>query len=279
MIAGVIARTTSGALLVELADLAAREVGADGGESVPQRLTIELCATEGRFMPLPLVRRIIDQFGGARVDAALTLCGRADPLTHPDIDRVIALARESGVAALHLRTCLDRLPAGSTLAGIDILSIDAAGLYGETLDQLGPRQDQIQRLIDAHMGGPGRGDASPQWIVPRIVRCDATYPHIELFYDRWLRYAGAAVIDPLTGVVPGDRISPLPRPEIARRRDHRDAMYVDVEGFARPGTAGDGEGRAGCSLASMTLPEAWALFRGSRERNPESNLPPLRAAG
>jgi hypothetical protein len=100
-----------------------------------------------------------------------------------------------------------------------------------------------------------------------------------LFYDRWLRYAGAAVIDPLTGVVPGDRISPLPRPEIARRRDHRDAMYVDVEGFARPGTAGDGEGRAGCSLASMTLPEAWALFRGSRERNPESNLPPLRAAG
>jgi hypothetical protein len=81
-----------------------------------------------------------------------------------------------------------------------------------------------------------------QWLVPRILRCDANYEVLDDFYQSWLMDAGACVIDPLPAARAGERIAPLDMPLLARTirahtqlRVHADSSVHawDVSGVLR----------------------------------------------
>ena len=124
-------------------------------------------------------------------------------------------------AALHVRAIASEraLPSIVALADlpIDVLSVrfDAAtlGLAGSLLPKL--------------------GESRVPWIVPRIVRTDATLAQVEPFYDRWLSALGACVIE--GEIIPGARLRPLPLPAIARERFSREwASLEPLESLAHP---------------------------------------------
>ena len=133
-----IERAGSDAPAIEI--VAALEAGAaDLVEHGPQQVILELTTDrqssgvlrrdeDGADRPpmdLDLAQRIVAQLGGA--DCVVTLGGFGDPLLHPGFDRIIALAKDHGVAAVHVRTellvapaVIDRLVA----SGVDVVSVD-----------------------------------------------------------------------------------------------------------------------------------------------------------
>ncbi len=145
----------------------------------------------------------------------------------------VAELKGRGAAWVHVRT---RLMGGAadaeTLAacGAEIVSVDLLADTPETylaltgVDGHARVREGIERLLE--LSPVGAGGLPERWIVPRITRCDAVYGEIERFYDRWLVVAGACVIDPLPAAIAGERIEPLPVPELVVR--HRMATHVEV---------------------------------------------------
>ncbi len=196
-------------------------------------------SVERPVLTLAHAERIFAELGAAREDAAVTLGGAGDPLQHPEILKLAALARRAGVAGIHIRTDLTCDPAIVDRlldAPIDILSIDVMAESPEVYrrlmgaDLFARVRSNIDRLILARQKRPTAGGLPTPWIVPRITRCDAAYEDIEAFYDRWILGAGAAVIDPLPAPIAGDRIEPLPAPAGASRRLGRERMAVLSDG-------------------------------------------------
>lgn len=134
-------------------------------------------------------------------DLAVTIIGT------PERALVEAIAA-AGPAALHVRARAgDRLLTLADLP-IDALSVrlDAAAL------------PQASGLL-ADLG------ASPiPWVVPRIIRTDATLAQIEPLYDRWIGTLGACVIE--GEAMPGARVQPLPLPKSARARLARERIDI-----------------------------------------------------
>lgn len=138
------------------------------------------------------------------------------------------IAPNLGFAGLHARFGHEALarsggPGGGDVLieamdlGLDAVSIDMAGdsratwLSRTTTDTLQTCWDAMQAALDERNARSGR--CLPRtWIVPRLMRCDATYNDIEGFYDRWMLTWGACALDPLEHEQPGDRIAPLPLP-------------------------------------------------------------------
>jgi hypothetical protein len=61
-----------------------------------------------------------------------------------------------------------------------------------------------------------------------VRRCEAVLDEIEDFYNRWLMFAGACVIDPPASEAIGERIAHLPLPALAAERMLRLAASVDL---------------------------------------------------
>jgi hypothetical protein len=93
-------------------------------------------------------------------------------------------------------------------------------------------------------------DSRRTLIVPRLVRCDATYELIEGFFDQWTLAAGTAVIDPLPAALPGQRIRPLPVPCSYRDRLARTAMFIGGGGVVALDPRGVGETRGWSAVDS-----------------------------
>lgn len=155
----------------------------------------------------------------------------ADPLNSNHWRELITIARDHRVAAIHLRTDLNRPGDARAIldADIDIISIDTyandAALYQQLTanDAMRTVFENIQQLLEARR--VERGLPLP-WIVPRITRCDATYETIEAFYDKWLMITGAAAIDPLPAPIESQRIKPLTLPAPAAQRMRRERMII-----------------------------------------------------
>lgn len=207
-------------------------------------LTIELCTgrltsgDRGRWliggsepaerapMTLGVAAGALARLAAASPDGAVTLAGAGDPLQHPEFDQFVRLARDAGVAGVHVRTDLladdatvDRLIASP----VDIVSVDLMAHDGPTyqrimgVDGFERARENLERLIAARHAR-GRSSMPTPWIVPRITRCDAVYGQIEAFYDYWISRLGCCVIDPLPRVIAGERIRPLTIPRSARAR-------------------------------------------------------------
>lgn len=191
-------------------------------------------------MSLATAQRLFAKLAAARPDAVLTLAGAGDPMLHPELPRIVELARRQGLAAVHVRTDLlvERAQLDALLdSGVDVISVDlmadTAATYRQIMgvDALDRVRDNLEHLLRQREARSPAGGPPHPWIVPRLTRCDAAYEEIESFYDRWLLAAGAAVIDPLPPTAPrGGRIEALPPPESVRRRLHREHMMMLCDG-------------------------------------------------
>lgn len=273
----------------------------------PEHLILELCtgrltagvrsprphgeAPERPIMPRHLAERLLAELAAARPDAALTLAGAGDPLLHPDLLKIIAAAKRSGVAGVHLRTDLvaatelDRLSALLD-SGVDVISVDlmaeSAATYRAVMgaDLFERAKDNLVRLIRARDGRAASGGIRLPWIVPRLTRCDASYEDLEHFFDRWILATGAAVIDPLPAPIPDDRIEPLPLPGVAATRLARERMLILSDGRV-PASAADVLGDKIAADASRDgLRAAWRrLSSRSTELVEIKSAPALHAGG
>jgi hypothetical protein len=149
-----------------------------------------------------------------------------DLLDTPGWEELVHAAKAAGFGAVHLRTTL-RAPASALqrirsaapdVVSVDLVAEDAAtyaSLAGE--DSFAQVRGNLAALLQSRTP-EGRSGLASCWVVPRITRRDAVYEHIENFFDYWTLMLGCAVIDPLPGPIPGERIAPLPLPALAARR-------------------------------------------------------------
>lgn len=191
----------------------------------PPHLVVELCT--GRFgsgacsphrlgsiqrvpLSLRLAERIFAQCGECR-DCVLTLGGIGDPLRHPDLERIVALARKGGVRGVHVRTelvapreQLERLLASD----IDVISVDLHADSPETARRtMGvDRFDCVVANIEylrSNRRRLGGGQFALPWIVPRLQRRPETLHELAAFHARWTNAVGSCLIEgapPLSSV-------------------------------------------------------------------------------
>ncbi len=194
---------------------------------------------------------LIRQIGLLRDDASLTLSGeprrasgvpREEVLLDGALPGLARAARDAGVRVVHVRTGLRAGPEAIDAllaAGPDIISVDllaeSPGVYGAVAgeDAMALAWSGMEHLLRRRGQWP-MGDAPSGawrgWIVPRMTKCDASYPEMERFYDRWIMLCGWAVIDPLLTPAAGQRIAPLKTPRSKAERDARSTMVVQASG-------------------------------------------------
>tara|TARA_R110000782_G_scaffold19140_3_gene52206 strand:- start:8319 stop:11981 length:3663 start_codon:yes stop_codon:yes gene_type:complete len=216
----------------------------------PRTLVLELCPGRlvsgpfnragpipGERAPLSIAhaRELIQEHTRHREDAVVVLDGPGDPLMHPDALDVVRLADECGAACVHLRTDLLRegLTAEAIIdSGLGVLSVDLLADTPATYSRLTgtDRHTSVARRMGAIADARALAAGLPaQWIVPRILKCDATLEEIEPFYDRWIMTLGAAVIDPLPAWS-ADPIIPLPVPAARLTQLSREVVRVRCDG-------------------------------------------------
>jgi len=205
----------------------------------------------GTMGTAPWRENILAQLGALRDDSVLTIAGsprrthgqpREEVLHDPALPTLVRAARAAGVRGVHVRTglratftAIDQLLA----AAPDIISVDllaeTPGVYGAVAgeDAMALAWAGMEHIMRRRGSWP-RGDGSPSawrgWLVPRMTKCDAAYPEMERFYDRWIMLCGWAVIDPMLAAVDGERIAPLRTPRSKAVRDARASMTVQVSG-------------------------------------------------
>lgn len=229
-------------------DLGERWIDADSA-AIARAAQSATVATAAEFVQVELVRVARPRDPVQTLDLAalksvltssntrgLPVAFELDALRHPLAADAIAIARDAGAAAIHVRTELHTDAGCDTLlaARPDVISVDLHADTPETyrlvrgLDEHAAVVARLERLLAARAALPN-GLVS-QWIIPRITRRDAVYAEVEPFYDRWLMKAGSAVIDPLPAALAGERIEPLPLPPSAAARVRHSVIRIDVHG-------------------------------------------------
>lgn len=216
----------------------------DRAPESPAEIVIELTTMRtgvspidaSRVMPTDQAESLIARLAQECPGALLTLGGSGDPLCHPEWRQILRSAMQVGFGGVHVRTELRcsgddiQFLVGS---GVDIISVD---LHADTCatyraltgsddyDRVTTNMETILRSQDRSMGAP------TPWLVPRMLRRDAVYEEIELFFDRWVHYAGAVVIDQAPTPIAGERIEPLGKPRMTAWRDWRRRMVIRADG-------------------------------------------------
>ncbi|MFG0251909.1 MAG: radical SAM protein, partial [Phycisphaerales bacterium JB038] len=250
-------------LIVELCT----ERRTEGPAAVPTR-----CADGERVQRPPLSAELFDRLlGELPVEnlPVLTLAGVGDPLLHPDCPAFVQRAKARGLR-VHVQT--DLVASEETLqalleAGVDVVSVNLSALRATTYEQAmgAPLLREVLTNVEylRRQQRSLEGLTLP-WIVPRLVRCDATYEDLEGFYDKWLLIFQAALIEPMPSYSPyaaGQRLRPVPTPETVRRAERRRTMYLRCDGgvvnepldLYRPPLAN--------VLGERPLPELWRRLR------------------
>ncbi len=249
----------------------------------PQQIEIELTTRRGTrpfwlAHPLPtidldfdLVERLLCD-AATRPDLAITFGGRGDPLLHPQFETILALARKTGCTAIHVRTELPGEFGDATRLldlPIDVISVglhaESAGTYQTMMgvDRFDELRARLDALINARNTRCGSANALiTPWIVPRLVRCRASIPEMRNFYDRWVHYVGAAMIEPVPIASADDSIHLEPPPTALAELHHR-LLQVHADGSAfighHPWMQMDAQSIA--NLNSASLSEAWASLQ------------------
>lgn len=215
----------------------AAEIAQVAAPPMPDLVRIELVQSPRPRDPLQMLEiASLERALSAVEVAGVGVSFEPDVLRHPRFAEAIAIVRRAGASAVHVRTEL-HTDAGCDLlleTVPDVISIDLHADTPETyrlvrgLDEHAAVVGRIDRLLNARKALPN-GLVS-QWIIPRLTRRDAVYAEVESFYDRWIMRAGAAIIDALPAVIPGERIEPLPLPPSAAARLRRSSARIDVHG-------------------------------------------------
>ncbi|MCA9286893.1 MAG: radical SAM protein, partial [Phycisphaerales bacterium] len=264
----------------------------------PPHVVVELCTgrfASGAFSPhrggsiqrspmtLRQAERILSQLGESR-DTVVTFDGVGDPLRHPDLHQIVAIAKAAGVRGVHVRTellcgrdAIDRLVA----AGVDVVSVDlhadraatykammGVDRFKEALLNLEHLVSVRRRLSDL----PGAAGFCLPWVVPRLQRRVESYEDIEPFFDRWSHLLGAALLE---GPPPFD---PQPhRPADALLAARAPLRVMRREGLRRMTVFSDGrvpvseldrrgEGDIAADLSTTGVLDAWRELFSRRRR-------------
>ncbi len=154
------------------------------------------------------------------------------------ITNFVDASLEAGASTVHVRTSLRggvEEAAALDASRAHVISLDLAADTEETYRLITDREDFAatreggELLVCSARDGESDGSRLPsRWIVPRVTRCDAVLDELESFYDRWLMFAGACVIDPPRTDVVNERIAPLPLPALAAERARRLWASIDL---------------------------------------------------
>lgn len=266
-------------------------------DALPQQIEIELTTrrvTQPRWLTeavaptdveVELVERVLHEAAG-RGDLAVTFGGRGDPLLHPRCREIVQLCRNLGCRAIHIRTDLPESFDALQLFDwpVDVISIElqaeTAATYRAVMgvdrfDDLRRRVDALINARTARTGNPNR--LALPWIVPRMARCRATMDEMRNFYDRWLHYAGAAMIDPWPGE---DGTISLEAPPAARDELNRRIMHMraDATAFSGPSGWGAPAPEDTIDLTAQSLAEAWSQLQSRlrwQSNHEEADAPAL----
>lgn len=198
-------------------------------------LALNLGGQSSSFLSVPDFDRILHAIPRT-ASTTLTLSADTDPLLHPDWTALLARAKASTFAAIHLRTPLwaDPVIVESLLAaGLDIISIDTHSASDETYRALTGRalgdlaRANLELLLTLRDSAPSL--IPTPYVVPRLTRRDAVYDEIEPFYERALLRSAAAVLDPLPHALAHERIAPLPLPPSAVARLDATCLHINSQ--------------------------------------------------
>ena len=280
---------------------------ADGFAKLPQQVTLELTprrpvsgpvvpqhhvSLDRQDIPLPVALNIVSQLGVDR-DTVLTLGGLGDALLYEHWLEVVERARRAGVLGIAIETDLlvDHPVLEKLLAApIDVISVRLNADQAETYAQAtgGTEQDfatvthNLQWLLNernrraasaspphATLDTPHPRPGIP-WLIPRLIKTRHTLGDIETFFDRWMHFAGHAVIEPATpgcGLTP--ELSPVrmapPKRSPCRQLHNRMTIHsdgrvalCDQDWLARA-PAGD--------AATTPLSEIWQNMQPARQKH------------
>ena len=211
---------------------------------------------------------------GASGEVLLTLGGLGDALLHPQWQGIVRAAKDAGVFAVQVQTDLLHEPfdADALLdAGIDVLSVrlnaDSAAVYREQmgLDAYDTVLKRLEALLNARnaRARDGKGAFGVPWVLPHLVKTVETMGEMEGFFDRWIHFAGHAVIEgPTTGLTrEGKPLMPAMSP--VKMTPPRRTACVQLRTrmtVLSDGTVArcDQDWRGEAALNGATLREAWA---------------------
>ncbi|MHC4082458.1 MAG: 6-hydroxymethylpterin diphosphokinase MptE-like protein [Planctomycetota bacterium] len=238
-------------------------------DALPKHLIIELCG-DGTAMPLGTAETLLRQAAAAD-DVVVTFGGANDPLSHPELDGIVRLAREAGILGVHVRTALtaDEAALDRLLAcEVDVVSVDLNAAGAETYRRVTGRDgfEKVVGNLDYLVNNRRRLTDHPPaaalalpWIVPRIQRCVECYEDIDGFYERWQATLGTAVIDPPAS--PDDSLLPAETPKRVLEDEARHTMTVRADGTVPTGSESAG------NVADAPLAELWHALRQRRQGN------------
>ena len=182
------------------------------------------------------VARQVSTFIVQRADGVVTL--RARSVNASAALACIRAACDAGAAGVHARIPESRIggdPRAWLESGASVISVDvdpirlAAGEFAPALETL----VALRAAACASGGSAGAAGGNDfrtplPWIVPRLIRSDMMYPHIQAFMNHWIDACGWCVLDPRDAPRPGERIAPLPIPAAATRRIARSQTIAQV---------------------------------------------------
>jgi len=210
----------------------------------------------------------------ARPDVAITFGGRGDPLLHPHCFEIIRYARQQGCRAIHLRTDLpDAFGEATALLDlpIDVISIEVQGESAGTYRAImgADRFDQVRAQVDALINHRTERSGDPNalclpWIAPRLCRCRPSLEELRNFFDRWLHYAGAAIIDSIPACsAAADEVIRVEPPLAASRFMAARTLQIHADGAVFAGCSTWGYDASGetVRLGSRSLAEVWPRLR------------------
>jgi len=289
---------------------AIEEASSDPSGEAPRHVIVELTTRRpgrgvigrhpcGTLERPPLSRALAERiFDGLRGhgDCVITFAGAGDPLQHDEFDTYVNLARQAGIAAVHVRTGLlaDRPVLDRLLAcGVDVISVDLhadrAATYKEMtgVDRFKDVLLNMQYIIDhrRHLAGPaGAAGLALPWIVPRLVRCAETYDDLESFFDRWQHVLGTAVIEsppPFARASdwPGDSLFEAVTPARVMQREGLRRMTIFSDGSVPISELDLRCERTAGNVGSTPLTEVWDTLVHERmklQRTLDPDAPELR---
>ena len=268
---------SAAAIVAALGEHAAREP-----QESPRDIVVELTTrrTNGVFGDRPdldpaLAGRLFEQIASPG-DVVVTFAGAGDPLLHDHFDEIVRLAREAGVAGIHVRTeLLAGTPVLDRLLGCepDVVSVDlyadcpdtyrrVTGFDGHEIAVNGMHHLVTHRTrITDH--SPAAALALP-WIVPRMARRTETLDEIDGFFERWQANLGTVLIDPQPGEDSAEAaLLPVVVPRTVRLDEDRYTMTVLSDGSV-PVDGPTGDADVVGTIAETTVAELWPEVLRSR---------------
>lgn len=184
-------------------------------------------------LPLEAAKKIVQQLGDD-LDTVLTLGGLGDALLYEHWQEIVLTAKQAGVLGIAIETDLlvDQPVLEKLLElPIDVVSVrlnaDTTATYKQVMDPDDTLNDGFKKVIENlqwllnqrnHRDQQENADSSSAeggrlglpWVVPRLAKTADTLGDLETFFDRWVYFAGHAVIEPVTSACGlGPDLSPV----------------------------------------------------------------------